>query len=164
MTGHAGDVIVTDGDGRFELADVAPGRRSLVVEHPAFVTRQESGLELVAGERRHVDVTLTPLSAGETAKPGARPVEFAGIGAALSIRPEGVVISDLVAGGPAERAGLARGDLVLTIQGSSVTGRTLGDITEDIRGVAGTTVRLEISRGGRSSVLEVVRGNVRFGG
>jgi len=164
MTGHEGDAIQTDEDGRFVLADIAPGRRSLMVEHPAFVSRSESGLVLRAGERSSVEVKLTPLGPGDATHPGAHPVEFAGIGAVLKVHADGVLLQDLVPGGPAERAGLVPGDLVVTVDGESVRGRTLGDITEEIRGVVGTSVRLEVIHGGQSRILDVVRGNVRFGG
>jgi Carboxypeptidase regulatory-like domain/PDZ domain len=164
MTGHEGDEIQSDRDGRFTFDDVAPGRRSLDVDHPEYVTHSESGIVLRAGERREVTVTLTRLKPGEAARPGAHPMEIAGIGAVLRLGEDGVVLADVVAGGPAERAGLTRGDLVLRVEGEAVEGRTLGDITEDIRGVVGTAVRLEVLHAGQRQVFDVVRGTVRFGG
>jgi protocatechuate 3,4-dioxygenase beta subunit len=164
MTGHEGDAIQTDADGRFALADIAPGRRSVMVEHPAYVSRSEGGIVLAPGEHHRIDVQLTPLAPGDASRPGERPVEFAGIGAGLAVHPDGVVLQMVVPGGPAERAGLTTGDLVVQINGLTVLGRTLGDIVEDIRGVVGTSVRLEVVHGGQHRLVDVVRGNVRFGG
>jgi hypothetical protein len=157
FSGGGDDEAFTDADGRFRLDRVAPGRRSLSVEATGFTGRQET-LELAPGERRTVEVTLSPLAGA------ARAVEFAGIGATLSIEEQRVLLGALVAGGPAEGAGLAPGDELVAVDGTPCAGRTLRAVTEDIRGVAGTTVRLDVRRGAETFTLDVVRRTVRWTG
>jgi len=159
LTGReGGDAIYTDEAGRFVLEDVAPGRRSVEVAHPAYLRRSEGGIVLRAGERRRLEVALTPADAS---KKGGRALEFAGIGAVLSPgdlpRIEGVL-----PGGPAEVAGLATGDRVAEIDGVPMGAAPLAEVIEAIRGVAGTAVRLAIVRGAERFTVDVVRGNVRF--
>ncbi|MBM3460441.1 MAG: S41 family peptidase [Armatimonadetes bacterium] len=76
--------------------------------------------------------------------------EFEGIGAELSqqITRQGYVRIDRpIPGGPAERAGLRSGDLILRINGRSVVGRTVDEVVAAIRGKAGTSVRLTVQSG-----------------
>ncbi|HEX3852730.1 MAG TPA: Do family serine endopeptidase [Polyangiaceae bacterium] len=79
---------------------------------------------------------------------------------ALGLRiADGVLINDLTPGGPASKAGLARGDVVLSVNGQVVhsTGELRNSIAE--AGV-GTTVRLEILRGDQKQTLSVKLGEM----
>jgi predicted metalloprotease with PDZ domain len=163
-TGAGADARVTTGaDGRFAIDDVAPGRHSVSVEAPGYVGRTESGVTTSAGQRASLDIRLTPLDPAAAAK-GAHPVEFAGIGAVITGQGDALVVMELIPGGPAETAGVVRGDVVLAVDGQPVAGRTLPDVIEDIRGVVGTYVRLSLRRGDRELTLDIVRGTVRVGG
>ncbi|MBI1244520.1 MAG: Do family serine endopeptidase [Alphaproteobacteria bacterium] len=69
-------------------------------------------------------------------------------------RPVGVAITDVFAGGPADKAGLRRGDVVLKVEG-----REVGD-NEALRfriatQPVGQTVRLTVWRGGHETTLPV---------
>jgi len=66
-------------------------------------------------------------------------------------------IISLAEEGPAENAGLQKGDVILKIDGEPIT----GDLTKDtlrITGEPGTTVMLFIKRGGQELNIPVVRG------
>lgn len=155
-TGSASPMTYTDPGGEFEIADIAPGRRSLEVSHPAYVGRVEPGIELAAGGHAQVDVALEPVPLGSD-----RTIEIAGIGAILQMDGERLMVQGLVPHGPAEVAGVREGDEVFSIDSEASRGRGFGDSIEAIRGVAGTVVRLGLRRGQGEHVLDVVRGTVR---
>lgn len=58
-----------------------------------------------------------------------------------------MVIVAPVAGGPAERAGLLAGDIVVSTDGRPVAGTTLWEQVERVRGPAGSEVTIDIRRG-----------------
>ncbi len=168
-TGSETAVAYSDADGRFTIADIRPGRRSVEVQHPAHIGRIISGLVLVAGEEHPLEVTVTaiPFGADQT-------IEFAGIGAALAQGDRGLVVQQLLPRGPAESAGIQVGDIVVTIDGAQTATRSLADNIEDIRGIAGTVVRLTIAAADSPNdgdsrtlddniaILDIVRGTVRY--
>jgi len=166
-TGHGGELSLTNGDGAFEIADVAPGRRSAQVRHPSFVGRVQSGIELAAGDRRVLDMVLQPRDSSavdDTADDG-EPIEFAGIGAVIAWSKDRLIVQGVLPHGPAEVAGLQQDDEILEVDGVATKGRGLGAGIEDIRGVAGTSVRLRVERrGGEPFQLDIVRATVRYAG
>jgi hypothetical protein len=154
-TGSELAMTYTDATGSFSIADIAPGRRSLEVEHPAYVGRVASGIELGQGGHERVDVTLAAAAPGRD-----REFEIAGIGAVLATQDGRLVVQSLVPHGPAAVAGIQPGEEVFSIDGQGTRDRSFGDNIEGIRGVAGTAVRLGLRATGER-YLDVVRGNVR---
>jgi carboxyl-terminal processing protease len=61
---------------------------------------------------------------------------------------------------PAEAAGLQAGDVVVAIDGTSVTGTTLEDDVTKVRGEAGTKVTLSLKRGDRTFDQEITRAKI----
>jgi len=87
---------------------------------------------------------------------------FGGIGAVLTVdAARGVAtVERVIAGAPAERAGLRPGDEIRRVDGKSV-GALGGDALRDaLRGRIGTTVSLEITRDGTPATLAIVRAAV----
>lgn len=155
-TGSELAMTYTDAGGGFAISDIAPGRRSLEVQHPGYVGRVESGIELGQGAQQRVDVALAP-----AAPDGDQALEIAGIGAVLVTQEQRLMVQDLVPHGPAAVAGIEPGEEVFSIDGRSTREQSFGDNIEGIRGLAGTVVRLGLRRGERERFLDVVRGNVR---
>ncbi len=58
-----------------------------------------------------------------------------------------VAVSSLVPGSPAERAGLRPADVMLAVDGTSVSGKTVDQVVSLVRGPSGTAVTLRIQRG-----------------
>jgi carboxyl-terminal processing protease len=87
--------------------------------------------------------------------------EFGGIGAVLGVtkdeegKREIPVVADIIKGGPAERAGLKVGDIVLRVDTQSTAGQSLEDSVRLIRGPKGTKVSLTIARKGVEEPLQV---------
>jgi serine protease Do len=71
---------------------------------------------------------------------------------------EGVVIQDVLAGGPAGRAGIQRGDIILSLDDHKVT--TVRELTRLLRQEfqADQEVSVELFRGGSTLTLQMVLG------
>jgi len=97
--------------------------------------------------------------------------QFEGIGAAMTTKdatgvegcaPLGpdceLAVDHPIAGSPAQRAGLQSGDVVTKVNGQSVTGKTVEQVVQVVRGKRGTPVTLTIARGSRAPFdLTIVR-------
>ena len=82
--------------------------------------------------------------------------EFEGIGAFVDVDEEGkIVLVGIFEEGPAEQAGLLKGDRVLEVDGVSVVGRTLYEAIGLIRGPAGSAVTLLVERADTAAPFEV---------
>ncbi len=68
---------------------------------------------------------------------------------------DGVMISDIVPGGPAEAADLRVGDRLIAIDGQSIAGHKLATIRDDLTGEEGQTLTLRV-RGLNGKLREVV--------
>ena len=72
----------------------------------------------------------------------------------------GAKVEELTPGGPAEKAGLQPGDVVVKFNGQTVT--TAGELTAAVRSLpAGTKTNLELVRAGETIKLEVVLGDAK---
>ncbi len=69
-----------------------------------------------------------------------------GIGARLGVQDGALLIRQVFAGGPAERAGLRPGDFLLRVDGVSSVGMALSEAVDRTRGPEGTPVQLEVQR------------------
>lgn len=74
--------------------------------------------------------------------------EFDGIGAEIGIRQGQLIVIAPLSGSPAERAGLASGDIILAINKEDTSDMTLDQAVLNIRGKKGTSVVLTITRNG----------------
>jgi S1-C subfamily serine protease len=137
--GLAGAALL-DSDARLigvvSLGLAAPGRYSLAIPLDLFLHRREE-MEREDGPRGR-----------RRAWVGFYPQGFDG----------GVVVTGVVPDGPADRAGLARGDLVLSVDGTSVS--TLRELYAALwRKSAGESVSLQILRESAIRVVEVEAGD-----
>jgi len=89
--------------------------------------------------------------------------EFEGIGAVLSQKEDKVEVVELIAGSPAEKAGIKSGDIVVSIDGQSAEGLILEEVVGKIRGPKGTEVSLILERTGQDDPIEVkiTRANIQ---
>jgi carboxyl-terminal processing protease len=87
-------------------------------------------------------------SASETATIKAESArKFVGIGLELTQLSPYVKVVTAIRGAPAERAGVEDGDLIGSIDGVPVRGRSLAEVIRLLRGEAGTNVTLLVYRG-----------------
>lgn len=65
-----------------------------------------------------------------------------------------ISIGQVYEGGPAEEAGVLKGDVLLGVAGVDITGMDLSDVVDKIKGESGTTVHLKFRRG-EDEILEL---------
>jgi carboxyl-terminal processing protease len=85
---------------------------------------------------------------------------FEGIGVSVHPSRRGLVITDVFAGAPAQKAGLRPGDVITGVNGTSIAGAAINDSTDRIKGPPGTAVTLTIQRDGRTRKVRVVRAKI----
>lgn len=81
--------------------------------------------------------------------------EYAGIGALITKRGEWILISEPYEGMPAQVAGLKAGDRILKIDGLSMRNKETSEVSENLKGSAGTTVNISVLRPGIEKELEI---------
>ncbi len=82
---------------------------------------------------------------------------FEGIGANVTSRLDGkLVIVSPIEGGPAERAGIRPGDIILQVDGEDISGLSLLEAVTRIRGPRGTTVSLLVQHLGEIDPVEII--------
>ena len=84
---------------------------------------------------------------------------YGGIGALIRKQDDYAIISQPYRNFPADKAGLKAGDVIKKINGESIRGWKLEEVSDKLKGIPETTVKLSIDRMGQSEPLqkEVVR-------
>lgn len=142
---------MTDRGGSFTLTGVPPGLRSVRATAAGHHMAMASGLRVEDGARLGpLELELSPARDGEPPQ-----LELHGIGARLTTERGDLVIQSLVADGGAQRAGLAVGDAILSVDGQLVAKLGILPAIERTRGPAGTRVVLSVHRVGASAVEDV---------
>ena len=89
-------------------------------------------------------------------KPGSVPPGVGGVGIEIGIETDLPKIVSSIEEGPAYRAGLKSGDLVVKIDNASTKGLSLKDVVRQLRGTVGSKITLTIEREGARGPLEFV--------
>ena len=82
---------------------------------------------------------------------------FPGVGIVIDTDPQSksLLVTQVVEGGPAQKAGLQAGDIITTIDGKTTAGLSTADESKLLRGPAGTTVVVVIQRKGEAAPITV---------
>ena len=88
--------------------------------------------------------------------------QVTGIGVEVNPEPVagGIEIEEVFQDSPAAKGGLAHGDVIVAVNGTSLRGKTVGQGSQLIKGHAGTSVVLTIRRGDRTHKTRLVRRTV----
>jgi hypothetical protein len=141
-------------DGRFELVGLPDAPVSISVEADRYNRR----IVTLARGRTEVEVALRPLATDQTPT-----TDLVGIGAVVNRTDDGLALGTLMASGGAAAAGLHQGDVVLRVDGQSVSELGFVDAIQRLRGEEGTVVRLEVRRAdGTTATVDVVRRPISF--
>lgn len=81
--------------------------------------------------------------------------KYAGVGAVIMQRDSAVYVSDPYEGQPAQRNGLIAGDQILEVDGKSCLKKTTADVSNMLRGKAGTTVTIKVKRLGVDKPIKI---------
>ena len=89
---------------------------------------------------------------------------FDGIGIQVDMKDNRLTVVAPIEGSPAEAAGFRPGDIVLAVDGKSLSGKTLNDTVGLIRGQRGTPVTLTVLRPDTSEPVEitVIRAEIKL--
>lgn len=88
--------------------------------------------------------------------------QFYGIGVSILQHRDGVYVQSVIAGTPAEKAGLRYGDRFLLVDGKDAKDWSSAEVSKNVRGEKGTPVKIKMERPGVKNPLdfEIVRGGV----
>lgn len=118
------------------------------------------GMVQALGDPNSVYEPPTEREAGDSRWTG----RYEGVGMHVDQRDGQLVVTAPIEGGPAERAGVRTGDVIVEVDGRSVAGLSLTDQVLLVRGPKGSTVTLTIRREGAPDLLRIpiVRDEVRL--
>ena len=88
--------------------------------------------------------------------------QFYGIGVSILQHRGGVFVQSVIPNTPADKAGLRYGDRFYSVEGKDAKDWTSSEVSKNVRGERGTTVKVKIERVGSANPLdfEIVRGGV----
>ncbi len=87
---------------------------------------------------------------------------YAGIGVYIGETEDGALVAGVIDGSPAGEAGLKRGDVILSIDGTAAAEMKLEDVSAAIRGPAGTQVSLKLRRDGADEDIVLTRREIHM--
>jgi carboxyl-terminal processing protease len=85
---------------------------------------------------------------------------LSGIGIDIKVQNQGLLVQDVFQGSPAEKAGLARGDVIVEVGSTSLANRSADYSASLIKGRAGTKVTLTVMRGSQRRIITVRRADL----
>ncbi|HTK38918.1 MAG TPA: S41 family peptidase [Pyrinomonadaceae bacterium] len=88
--------------------------------------------------------------------------EFYGIGVSILQHRDGVYVQSVIPNTPADKSGLRYGDRFVQVDGKDARDWSSAEVSKNVRGEKGTTVKIEVERAGAAQPLEfdIVRGGV----
>lgn len=89
---------------------------------------------------------------------------FTGVGLTVTGIPRGLRVARVIAGAPAAAAGIKPGEVIVSVNGDSIAGKSVEEATALIKGPEGTEVELgvEPAAGGKARSLKITRAEVRL--
>jgi carboxypeptidase family protein/PDZ domain-containing protein len=147
----------TSDDAGWFVLDGLPSRFSLSAAAAGHHARVLGGVEAPPGaEVGPIEIALRAVAPGEEPK-----TELAGIGVGIAPQGDAIVVTAVASRGGAEEAGLARGDVILRVNGTAVTELGFRGAIDAIRGPEGSFVVLGIRRAATTFDVRVPRRIVR---
>ncbi|TZE82887.1 S41 family peptidase [Calorimonas adulescens] len=90
--------------------------------------------------------------------------QYSGVGIIISESDGYIVVTSVMNGGPADKAGIKKGDRIVSVDGTNVAGMKRDKVSDLLKGDEGTTVRVGIMREGSNGVtlVDIIRGQIRL--
>jgi len=154
LAGSTEITTITAEDGSFVLDDVVPGRVELKSAGRQYVSKLGQTFEVEAGRTTTAELRLDRWPFPITPPP--KPMPSGGSGLAILMRSDKPTVTSVEKASPAFEAGIRRGDVLLSIDGTPVTG--MAEVMKLLRGdTPGPSVALELQRGPRKFRVVSVR-------
>lgn len=151
--------IEVKGVGPAEAVEAALVGMVLYELDPNSAYFDEASLELIMqdqlGQVEGIGAVVTTESTGSDDQPGESLCPI------ISAECRLVIVSTF-SGAPAERAGILAGDVVVEVDGLPIAGKTIDEVTAQVRGKAGTPVELALQRDGRRVEVSVIRAAIEI--
>lgn len=130
------------------------------IDHQKLIYGAVKGMVDAVGDPYTVYQTPSQREISDTDLRGS----FDGIGIQVDMKDNRLTVVAPIEGSPAEAAGFRPGDIVLEVDGKSLSGKTLNDTVGLIRGPRGTSVTLTVLRQGTNDPIEitVVRAEIKL--
>lgn len=109
-----------------------------------------------------LDIFSRYAGADEAKANRARRDGFGGVGLSFRLEVGGAVVTDVMADSPAARAGVQAGDIIVSIEDTTVRGLDAKGVSDRLQGPVHSWTRLTVRRGatGRQAKLEVERAHI----
>jgi carboxyl-terminal processing protease len=78
--------------------------------------------------------------------------EYGGLGLEVAMQEGRLKVMAVFEGGPAARAGVQTGDVIVAVGGGSIQGQSLEQVIQQVRGKRGTPVELTVARDGENEI------------
>jgi len=90
--------------------------------------------------------------------------EYGGIGSTVLEKDDYIVIDQPYKNSPTVKAGLKAGDMILEIDGKSIKGKSVSDVSSFLKGTPGSTVNLKVKDAytGAESTKTITRGRIKI--
>lgn len=88
--------------------------------------------------------------------------QYGGIGALVQQQNKAIIISEPYENMPAHKAGLQAGDIIEEVNGETTKGKTSEEVTEKMRGQAGTELKLKVRRGDQLLIKILKREEIKL--
>lgn len=88
--------------------------------------------------------------------------KYGGIGISIGTKDSAIIITEVMEGYSAQREGLRRGDKILEIDGTSMTGIKMGDVRTYTKGEPGTQMKMKVQRGEQELDFTLTRQEVKL--
>lgn len=88
--------------------------------------------------------------------------KYGGVGSLIMYRDSNVYVNELYEGMPAHQAGLLPGDRFVTVDGMDCEGKNTKDVSDRLRGKAGTTIEIILERDSQLITKQVTRRDIHL--
>lgn len=105
--------------------------------------------------------SLDLLKEKETRSAGLE-TEMVGVGVEIKTHESGLLIMKALRNGPAAEAGLQSGDVITGINRRNITGMSMANSVDLMKGSSGSSIQLNILRDGRTNNVNLVRRSIRL--
>ncbi len=87
---------------------------------------------------------------------------FGGVGIRFIVLRDTLMVTNIINGGPSDRAGLLASDRIIAVDDSTIAGVGLAieDVHSKLKGESGTPVHLKIIRKGKEKEIDIIRGQI----